>query len=337
MISGRSPELKKLDSKCYDMMQMAHRPSTRRNKRSHATLYQRFCDNHNLTEMPADEWQLCRYAMYTAERVSAHGTVQNYINGIRNLHQLAGYKAPEANSPTLKLIMDGIKAYLAKPVRQAEPIGLPILKEISQFVNFKDGFQMCAYAASLTGFYLLLRSSNLVPTSTNKFNRYEQFTRWHVGIDEDDKLAVFLVEWSKTIQHCRKELWVPVVPGEEANVCLIQVLKSYFKLVPAEPTDPCFCYRNGKNVLKALTYEQLSEQLQDWIECTGRDPAPYSLHGLRRAGTSHAFESNLRPEYIRLMGDWGSDCFFRYLDVALDHQDHDQLYGSARKVVIACF
>ena len=81
MISGRSQLLQNLDDRCYDIMRLTHQLNTRRNKRLQATIYQRFCETHNLTERPADEWQLCRYAIYTAERVTLHGTVDNYVGG----------------------------------------------------------------------------------------------------------------------------------------------------------------------------------------------------------------------------------------------------------------
>ena len=52
---------------------------------------------------------------------------------------------------------------------------IDVLIEIHQFVDFKNQFQVCAYSAILTGFYLVLRSSNLVPNSTEKFDGREQF------------------------------------------------------------------------------------------------------------------------------------------------------------------
>ena len=140
------------------------------------------------------------------------------------------------------------------------------------------------------------------------------------GIDEQDKLALFLVEWSKTIQHCKCEMWVPVMPAVDPQVCLITVLKKYFKLVPARGNDPCFCYHNKSGELKALTYGQLNEQLKTWVKATGKEGKDYTTHCLRRGGTSHAFESGIKTDYIKLMGDWASQCYFRYIDVTMDHR-----------------
>ena len=321
VISGQA-ELSRLDDKCYDLLQLGHRPNTRRHKRTHANLYQRFCDEYNLPEMPADEWQLCRYAAYTADRtnVNAVGTVSNYVSGVRSLQALAGYPSPLMGSPNMKLMMEGIKAYLAQPVKQASPMNLEILTEIYQVVDFDNPFQFCVYACILTGFYLILRISNLVPSSTNNFNPREQFTRWHVGLDQDGKLAVFLIEWSKTVQHCQKEMWVPVMPAQDPRICLLEVLKYYFKIVPAPETAPCFCYHNKCKQCRALMYSQADVQLKEWIKKVGTDETGFTLHCLHRGGTTHAFEMGIKPEYIKMMGDWASQCFFRYLDIALDNR-----------------
>ena len=221
---------------------------------------------------------------------------------------------PSPQSPNFKMVMQGIKAYLAKPTKQAAPMNMQLLQENAEIIDFENPYEMCNYSAILTGFYLILRSSNLVPTSTRTFNTNEQFTRWHVGIDGNEKIALFLIEWSKTIQHCRKELWVPVMKAKDSKVCLITILKRYFSMVPAEDQDLMFCFRNKDGELKALMYGQLSEQLKDWVKKTGReDDSKYTLHGLRWGGTSHAFEMGIKPEYIKNDGRLGIAMLFQVL------------------------
>ena len=87
---------------------MGHWLNTRRNKCSQVTLYQRFCKTHNLNEIPADKWQLCRYAVYTAEHVNAHRTVKNYVGAVRSMQELAGVPTPAPGSPNMKLMLQGI-------------------------------------------------------------------------------------------------------------------------------------------------------------------------------------------------------------------------------------
>ena len=151
----------------------------------------------------------------------------NYIAGVHSLQKLAGYEIP-ADSPNLKLIMDGIQVDLMKPANQAVPMMLQILKDISEFVNFNNEYELCTYTAMLAGFYLVLRSSNLVPTSTNNFNLHEQLTRWHVGIDSDLEFVIVLVEWSKNNLNYKHELWVPIKQAKDLKICFVRTLDQFF-------------------------------------------------------------------------------------------------------------
>ena len=34
----------------------------------------------------------------------------------------------------------------------------------------------------------------------------------------------------------------------------------------------------------------------------------------------HAFDVGIQPEFIKMMGDWASQAFLHYLDIALDNR-----------------
>ena len=115
------------------------------------------------------------------------GTVQNYTGGVRKLHDLAGYLTPNPAESNYKLMMQALKAALARPVKQAEPMAPKILRDIYDYVDLTDPLQLVCYTSILVGFYLFLRKSNLAPESTTTFNPDKQLTRadaihqWMVG------------------------------------------------------------------------------------------------------------------------------------------------------------
>ena len=47
-------------------------------------------------------------------------------------------------------------------------------------------------------------------------------------------------------------------------------------------------------------------------------PAVFSLYSLRRGGATFAYQSNIEAEMIKLMGDWASDAYKRYIDISMD-------------------
>ena len=319
VISGDNQLLQELDQLCYNFMQKGTRPGTNKNTRLQARQYHRFCEILKLPLLPADEWQLIRYTVYTAQRVKTAATVNNYSGGVRKLHKLAGYELPSpSTSPNLKLALAGIKAELAGPTKQAAPMTSEILLEIETWVNFHSSFEFACFSAMLTGFYLIIRASNLVPVLHNKFNPKEQLTRWHMGLDQDLKLALVIIEWSKNNQNQKKQMQVPISLASNSKICLIQVLQRYFKAVPATDVDPCFCYKDENGDFRALSYAQLNKQIKTWVSQTGRKEDRYTSHCLRHSGINHALRCQIEPEFLQIMGDWASTCFLRYVDFELD-------------------
>ena len=166
----------------------------------------------------------------------------------------------------------------------------------------------------------MLRKSNLVPDSHPKFNPFEQLIRGNVAVDWNAQLLMVNLEWSKTDPHRQFGKWVPVAPAKNKCICPIWHMAMMFEVIPAQEHDPAFCYYNSKNVLKALTYDQLRKQLKKWAAMCGysEEDHKFTPHCLRRGGASHAFNSGMRPEYIKLMGDWASDAFWGYVVSNMD-------------------
>ena len=87
--------------------------------------------------------------------------------------------------------------------------------------------------------------------------------------------------------------------------------------VPGEPTDPVLMVKmEGQK--SALSANQLIYRLRKWLLLLGEDASQYSLHSLHRGGATFAYQSNMEAEMIKLLGDWASDCYKRYIDVSMD-------------------
>lgn len=303
--------LEQLDEQCYQTMRHSYRTSTMKNYRSQALIYHRFCEFYGLRMFPADTWQMVRYARYIANTVTSYETVLQYVGGVRRLHKLAGIPVPGPEDPNLQHILRGIKYELAHAVKQAKPITPDILRDIYNHVQLQNVFEIVCYTALLLGFYMFLRKSNLVPDTTRSFNSKEQLTRSDVRTHQN--LVAVEVKWSKTHQFKQKQLLLPLIPAKDIRVCPLFWLKLMFKKVKAKPGEPLLSVPQGTGVVP-VTYDQLGKQLKHWVERTGRNPEGYTLHGLRRGGASWALESGIVGEDLKLMGDWATDTYMKYLD-----------------------
>lgn len=308
-----------LDGQCYETMRHSYRPSTLKNIKSQALIYQRFCRFYGLEMFPASAWQLIRYARYIANTVISYETVANYVSGVRKLHQLGGYEVPGPDEPNMQHFMRAIKRELAHPIKQAEPMTPDILKDIYNVLNLNKPYEIVCYTAILVGFYLFLRKSNLVPDGKNNFNPAEQLTRGDAR--KGKNMVLMVIRWSKTLQFQEKQLLLPLIPAKDVTICPVYWINYMCALIQAEAHEPLFCYpEKGKQGRVPVTYDQLRTQLRKWVAATGRNPEKFTLHGLRKGGANWALESGLVGEDLKLLGDWASDAYMVYLDHSLQRR-----------------
>ena len=180
-------ELQELDKQIVKTMEAGYKQSSLDNIKSQYAAYKRFCDYYFLQKFPADIWQLCRFAQYLYNRKISPGTIANSVSTVRTIQALKGMSVPDMNDICIKLELRGIKNLSPHMVRQANCITPQILIKIATVVEFKDDKEMVCFVALLTGFYLLLRKSNLVPeTMTGKkvFDGKKQLQRKDLRIGE---------------------------------------------------------------------------------------------------------------------------------------------------------
>ena len=65
----------------------------------------------------------------------------------------------------------------------------------------------------------------------------------------------------------------------------------------------------------------------------GENPAYYSSHSFRRGGATFAHSVGVPAQLIKLMGDWHSDAYERYLHVSFS--DKNRAASSVAKAVAA--
>ena len=176
---------------------------------------------------------------------------------------------------------------------------------------------MVAWTGLLLGFYMFLRKSNLVPDTMDTFNGEEQFCRSDINLLGLDKAMMFEIRWSKTIQHKQKILRLPVLPAKNKAICPVFCTHYMVVQIPAQPQDPVLAIPVG-NKMYALSANQLIYRYRKWLILIGEDPTIFSLHSLRRVGVTFAYKSNMEGEMIKLLGDWASDTYKRYIDVSMN-------------------
>ena len=97
----------------------------------------------------------------------------------------------------MKMFIQGLKRALEHDVKQAAPITPEILLKMSNVVNYTDQTEMVAWVATLVGFTMFLRKSNLVPDTRTTFDPQMQFKRSDLHMTGPNSAIMAQITWAK--------------------------------------------------------------------------------------------------------------------------------------------
>ena len=81
------------------------------------------------------------------------------------------------------------------------------------------------------------------------------------------------------------------------------------------PSDgPLWCWAVGR----AITVDELRDEVRALMAAAGRDPARYGAHSLRIGGATAALAAGVPPAVIRVMGRWSSDIYEIYTRMSVE-------------------
>ena len=278
--------------------------------------YKQFCAIAEVQEVPISSHSLSLFAVYLSDQVKSPATIRNYLSIIRTWALIHGIQAPTASDAGLQYTIKGLTKLMRHQPKQAAPMTPSILSQIRTILELHDSFQLAVWSALLLGFFLFLRSSNLVPKSENSFDTTKQLTVDDIRMDGSAMLVS--INWSKTIQSAERVLEIPLLAMPGSPLCPVTAVAQLLKSVPHKKGSPLLSYTDTFGNLRVLTYGQLSRSLKVLVQSVGLHPSQFTTHSLRRGGATFAFQSGVQGEAIQKMGDWSSDCYKRYLDSTLE-------------------
>ena len=277
--------------------------------------FRKFQSDFNLPKS-IDVQQLCAFAVLLSSRIRSAETIKNYLQGVHAIACLKGKMCPDLTVKPIKQTIKGLRVKLAFTSRQAAPLTPEMLKQMYDRVDHSDPTQVALWAATIVGWWLLLRKSNLVPNTLSDFNSDNQFMR--SDFKSHRKLTLVSIRWSKTLRDKEKILKVPLVPAN-SKICPVKAFDHMVQLIPAKGSNPAFCVPKGRRRVP-ITYRKLNAFIKSLVEVLGYDPDHYSTHSIRRGGCSFMAECNIRTELIATVGNWKSDCYLRYIDWAMKNR-----------------
>ena len=287
-----------------------------RGLRTHINKYVQFCKQYGLYLFNNQVLQFRRYLEHLRLTHKSVDSMKNYVGGARTLFEIMGFKPPSWADHLYKLTARGITRELGHVVKRAQPVTPRLLIDVSKHVDLRHQIQLVAWNATLLGFYTFLRKMNTLPVTLNGFDARTQVARQNL-YKMGKRCYIIRVYYTKTIQNMERTLDILVLPNPETRICPIFWLEKMLRQVQAKPTESLFSVL-GENGNTPLMYNQWTQIFQDWLEKAGYDPSLYSSYSMCRGGASWAAACKLPSYAIRLLGDWRSNCFYKYIEMLLE-------------------
>lgn len=99
--------------------------------------------------------------------------------------------------------------------------------------------------------------------------------------------------------------------SDNGKLCLVRLLRSYFRKYPALNTDPILCRRNGSQ-LEVVKYGPALRLLKEWC-IKARIGKDIGMLSLRRGAATLMALAGFPLEDIKQRGDWRSMSVLKYL------------------------
>jgi hypothetical protein len=282
--------------------------STRTSYASHLRRYLQFCNDYGLTAVPASYSIICRFAAYLGRSLS-FTSVRQYLNIIRWIHLEAVLPNPLASNHQVDTLLAGMRR-----VKGSGSFKLPLspahiqgIRGCLRLSSIKDAQ---FFAVITTCFFGLLRIGNVLPSpplgSTNVLRVRD--------LRVCDKGMYLQVRSSKTIQF-RERVHTVVLPYFPNHpLCPVTALKNFLSLTGRRrPDESLFDV-----ALAPLSASAFRSRLARVLALLNLSSADYSTHSLRRGGATWLCTAGVPLHVIKVLGDWHSDCVFRYLRPACE-------------------
>ena len=292
-----------LDAEVAGFVQQAYSSNTQSAYATHRKSYLSFCYVMGYTTVPAMTEVLIRHAAVLARSLK-YQSIKQYLNIVRILHAEWNLDNPMTNNYQMQCVMCGIRRSRGDTQSYKAPITPDLLLKILQA-------DTAFWAALLLMFYGMLRVGSVLCKG-------RQCTHERHIVCSDISFSKYIlnvvIRASKTIQFADRKLQLPIPGAKPWNVlCPVQAMLLYVQGAQSrESNDPLFITSDGR-MRRPLTATVFAQRLKSVLSSLGVNAQSYATHFCRRGGASWAYRLDDPVDTIKVIGDWRSLAYQRYI------------------------
>ena len=198
---------------------------------------------------------------------------------------------------------------------QCRPITPPMLSDMCHACDvLHSPLGKTLKFAILCGFLGFLRQSNLAPRKAGSFDPTRNTCRGDIIVQKPGQCLLVIIKWTKTIQTMDSSVLLPIptLPGSHMDP-----LAAFKDMVTAVPTkaanDPLLMIPSASGGHHTMSIDTLRQCFKQLLITIGADHTAFSLHSLRRGGSTLSHRMGVSLLDIQRHGGWKSNAFLDYI------------------------
>lgn len=312
------------DSLCF-VLRAARAKSTSKKYDNAFKAWEVWCHQNRVKSLPCEPLDISKYFIHLYHNNAPYSRIESAFYGIKWYHDcIPCVNCNPCDCKFIRIVLQGMKKLLSKPICKKEPITPEILSAI--VANFGHAssklihIRLCSmFLLAFAGFFRYDEISNLQRCDVINFKSHIQI----------------FVSKSKTDIY-REGAWV-IVAATGSSLCPVTMLNRYLVLANmTDETDEGYLFRplyfskkSGEHKTRPgkLSYTRCREMLIEALTAVGVDPRPFGFHSLRSGGATAAANRGVPDRLFKKQGRWRSE-------TAKDGYVKDSLESRDRKSVV---
>lgn len=222
-----------------------------------------------------------------------------------------GLPHPIMDNYHVSSLLKAVKRFKGCEPRYKLTLSVANLSHMLAYLNLSRTSDAQLWSLILACFYGMLRISNVTVPSPVNWNPVKSVTRADLQFHKNG--TIIHLHWTKTLQF-RERVLQTALPLLDTEVCPTTALLRFIALAGNVPSHaPAWAYIDPRGQLCIPTQQGIRTRLKALLALSGLSTSDFNSHSLRRSGATHLFASQVPIETIKTLGDWKSDCVYKYL------------------------
>ncbi|GAA5928141.1 hypothetical protein JCM1841_006143 [Sporobolomyces salmonicolor] len=279
--------------------------------------YLTFCDKEDIPlnqRFPIPRQAALLFLSSLAGSLAAD-TIRTHYNGLRTWHSLHDLEF-DVPAAAWNLTFKGLKRLQPGPKQQRPPATFLDLLAILKHLDLSVGHDACLWAACCVAFWAMARPGDVTISKLTAFDPERDATvsdvRFIAATDDFPAHASIHLPFDKVLGK-RGDSLTLTNQSDKPELDPIAALRNHLEVNQPRPSQFLFSslpWNGSRDHLVPLTGDYFRKKVNEFLKAEHRPVI--AGHSWRIGGATFYLLAGVHPDFIRKIGRWRSDAFFRY-------------------------